>query len=114
TASGCDANRFMKKTSTSILACAALALAAAAHAAIPNIPASNGMGGTITCNVVGGDRQCSGIFTPSDGSPIDVNVAFPPAPASGPDGDFPIVGSFHGWGGSQPRVGSMQGGVGSG
>src|SRR6185369_9644751 len=96
---------FMKKSSTSILALAALALAAAAHAAIPNIPASNGMGGSITCNA---SRQCSGIFTTFDGSPIDINVAFPPAPGSGPDGDFPIVGSFHGWGGSKLSFASMQ------
>jgi predicted acyl esterase len=30
-----------------------------------------------------------------------VNVGFPPAPASGPDGAFPIIGVFHGWGGSK-------------
>ena len=96
---------FMKKTSTAILALAALALGSGAHAAIPNIPASNGMGGTITCNA---SRQCSGIFTTFDGAPIDINVAFPPAPGSGPDGDFPIVGSFHGWGGSKLSFGSMQ------
>src|SRR5205085_3022170 len=34
-------------------------------------------------------------------APIDVNIGFPPVPASGPDGNFPIVGFFHGWGGSK-------------
>ncbi len=48
-----------------------------------------------------GERHCSGIFTTFDGAPIDVNVGFPPAPASGPDGDFPVIGVFHGWGGSK-------------
>ena len=86
----------------------ALLLASAAQAAIPGIP--NGMGGDIACTVVGGQRHCSGIFTTFDGAPIDVNVGFPPQSASGPDGDFPIVGVFHGWGGSKLGLtdGSMQ------
>ena len=81
----------------------ALALPSAAQAAIPNIP--DGAGGNITCTVQtganAGQRRCSGIFTTFDGAPIDINVGFPPAPASGPDGNFPIVGVFHGWGGSK-------------
>jgi predicted acyl esterase len=84
----------------------ALALPSGAQAAIPNIP--DGAGGNITCTVQtganAGQRHCSGIFTTFDGAPIDVNVGFPPAPASGPDGDFPIVGAFHGWGGSKLAV----------
>ena len=84
----------------------ALALSPAAQAAIPSIP--NGAGGDITCTVQGapnaGERWCSGIFTTFDGAPIDINVGFPPAPASGPDGDFPIIGEFHGWGGSKLGV----------
>jgi hypothetical protein len=39
--------------------------------------------------------------------PIDVNVAFPPAPASGPDGSFPLVMMFHGYGGSKLGLGDM-------
>jgi hypothetical protein len=80
-----------------------LVITAKAEAAIPNIP--NGAGGDISCTVQSGanagERWCSGIFTTFDGAPIDINVGFPPAPASGPDGDFPIVGGFHGWGGSK-------------
>jgi predicted acyl esterase len=79
------------------------AIAPAAYAAIPNIP--DGAGGQIACadQVApnAGERFCSGIFTTFDGAPIDINVGFPPAPASGPDGNFPIVGVFHGWGGSK-------------
>jgi hypothetical protein len=86
------------------------ALPAAAEAAIPNIP--DGAGGSLTCTVQtganAGERHCSGIFTTFDGAPIDINVGFPPAPASGPDGDFPIVGLFHGWGGS--KLGHSSGG----
>jgi len=86
---------------------AALAVAPAAHAAIPSIP--DGAGAEITCDVQSGanagERHCSGIFTTFDGAPIDVNVGFPPAPASGPDGDFPVVGVFHGWGGSKLGLG---------
>lgn len=81
----------------------ALALPSATEAAIPNIP--DGAGGHITCTVQtganAGQRHCSGIFTTFDGAPIDINVGFPPAPASGPDGGFPIIGLFHGWGGSK-------------
>ena len=81
----------------------ALALPSAAQAAIPNIP--NGAGGNITCTVQtganAGQRHCSGIFTTFDGAPIDINVGFPPAPASGPDGDFPIVGDL-------PRLGRLE------
>jgi hypothetical protein len=81
----------------------ALALPSVGEAAIPSIP--NGAGGDITCTVQtganAGERWCSGIFTTFDGAPIDINVGFPPAPALGPDGDFPIVGVFHGWGGSK-------------
>ncbi len=84
----------------------ALALPTAAQAAISSIP--NGAGGDITCTVqVGanaGQRHCSGIFTTFDGAPIDINVGFPPAPASGPDGNFPMVGMFHGWGGSKLSI----------
>src|SRR5687768_15801724 len=89
-----------------------LALAPAAHAAIPSVP--DGAGGDIACSVPGvgpnaGERHCSGIFTTFDGAPIDVNIGFPPEPARGPDGDFPIIGVFHGWGGT--KVGLTDGGL---
>ena len=34
-----------------------------------------------------------------DGTPIDVAVSFPPA--TGADNDYPVVGIYHGWGGSK-------------
>jgi predicted acyl esterase len=47
-------------------------------------------------------RFCSGPTTTWDGATkIDVNVTLPPAPTSGPDGPYPLIGYFHGWGGSK-------------
>ncbi|OJU96310.1 MAG: hypothetical protein BGO23_02050 [Solirubrobacterales bacterium 67-14] len=43
-----------------------------------------------------------------DGTPIDIAIGLPPAPASGPDGNFPLVGMFHGWGGA--KLGPNNGG----
>jgi acetyl xylan esterase AXE1 len=81
----------------------AIAAPSSAQATISSIP--DGAGGNITCTVQtganAGQRHCSGIFTTFDGAPIDINVGFPPAPASGPDGNFPIIGQFHGWGGTK-------------
>ena len=54
----------------------------------------------------GGVRQCSGIVHAFDGAPVDVNVTLPPEPASGRDGDYPLLGMFHGWGGSKLGIGS--------
>ena len=83
-----------------------LMTASTAEATILSVP--NGAGGQIPCTVQtganAGQRWCSGIFTSFDGAPIDINVGFPPAPATGPDGDFPIVGMFHGWGGSKLSI----------
>jgi Acetyl xylan esterase (AXE1) len=95
--------RSMRRLAALFCVLGALALPSVTEAAIPNIP--DGGGGNIPCSVQtgtsAGQRWCSGIFTTFDGAPIDINVAFPAAPASGPDGNFPIIGVFHGWGGSK-------------
>jgi len=99
----------MKNAVALVTALGALFAVPPAEAAIPNL-----FGGSVTCTLQtganAGERHCAGIFTTFDGSPIDVNVGFPPAPGSGPDGDFPIVGVFHGWGGSKISLtsGSLQ------
>jgi hypothetical protein len=68
----------------------------------------------VPCTVQGdGVRYCtdtprSTVPSPIDGVPIDVNIAFPPVPASGPDGDFPLVMMFHGYGGGKLGLSSMQ------
>ena len=51
-----------------------------------------------------GSRFCGGTDTlveTFDGQLIDVNVALPPEPESGPDGPYPLVMQFHGYGGSE-------------
>ncbi|MEA2493286.1 MAG: type transport system ATP-binding protein, partial [Thermoleophilaceae bacterium] len=54
----------------------------------------------------GNVRQCGGIVHSFDGAPVDVNVTLPPEPADGSDGNYPLLGMFHGWGGSKLGVGS--------
>ncbi len=58
-----------------------------------------------------GTRFCGGTNTlvPTfDGQQIDVNVALPPAPETGPDGPYPLVMVFHGYGGSELRLPALQ------
>src|SRR5437867_12245739 len=90
----------MRKSINLVTLLGTLALVPAAHATI-----SSRFGGTVPCTVQtgtnAGERHCAGISSTFDGAPIDVNVGFPPAPASGPDGNFPIIGVFHGWGGAK-------------
>jgi hypothetical protein len=73
--------------------------------------------GTITCTVqpsgaTAGERFCgptANTTTPSfDGTPIDVAMAFPVE--SGADNNYPVVGIYHGWGGSKvtPSSASVQ------
>ncbi|MDQ8046264.1 MAG: acetylxylan esterase, partial [Solirubrobacteraceae bacterium] len=71
--------------------------------------------GALACTVrpagdsTAGQRWCQGDGLPKnistipsfDGTPIDVAVSFPPAPTTGPDGHFPVVAVFHGYGGSK-------------
>jgi predicted acyl esterase len=76
----------------------ALAAAPAAHAQVASVL------GALPCTAQpaeGNVRQCGGIVHSFDGAPIDVNVTLPPEPASGRDGSYPLLGMFHGWGGSK-------------
>jgi hypothetical protein len=74
----------------------------AASAAIPSVF------GTVTCTTQGagasaGQRWCgnsANTTVPSwDGTPIDVSVSFPAE--SGPDNNYPVIGIYHGWGGTK-------------
>ena len=89
------------------LACSA-ALAASASATVPSVfteMSSPAVACTVqTAAATVGERWCSG--SPSrvatwDGTPVDVTVVLPAEPASGPDGNFPVVGIYHGWGGAK-------------
>jgi hypothetical protein len=71
--------------------------------------------GTITCTTqpsgaTAGQRWCgasANTTTPSfDGTPIDVAMAFPVE--SGSDNNYPVVGIYHGWGGSKVTPSSAQ------
>src|SRR4051794_21320580 len=70
-----------------------------------------------------GQRHCTGPADPYvstvpsfDGVPIDVTVTLPPAPSGGTDGDYPVVGVFHGYGGQKyaPSSNEVQRWVGQG
>lgn len=105
------------RAAATVVAAAALVAPATASAAVTQV--FTGLASDpVACAVqtraaVAGQRWCTG--SPSrvrtfDGTPIDVSVALPPAPASGPDGHFPLIGIYHGWGGSKalPSGGAAQ------
>jgi predicted acyl esterase len=94
-------------------ACAFLVIAPAADAAITQVFTNTAT--PVNCVVQGnGVRLCDQGANPRstvaafDNVPIDVRVAFPPAPASGPDGPYPLVMLFHGYAGSKLGLSSMQ------
>ena len=94
----------VKPTIGVALACVGLAVSPNAHATITS--AFNGSATPVPCAVEpNGVRLCDEqAFTPPrarstvksfDGVPIDVRVAFPPRPATGPDGRYPLILVFH-------------------
>src|SRR3954454_9625451 len=88
----------VKTRALTAVALLTLALSPSAHAKVDSV-----LGG-LTCTPQpdqGNVRQCGGIVHGFDGAPIDVNVTLPPEPANGPDGDYPLLGMFHGWGGTK-------------
>jgi dienelactone hydrolase len=56
-----------------------------------------------TCAADSGDRVCTGEVVSFDGAKIDVKLRLPAAPANpaDPDGPYPLVMGFHGWGGDK-------------
>ena len=96
----------MRKLAVAGIMLGVLWVAPAAHAAIPNV-----FGGALTCSVDGdGTRECgTGVSSTSsrstvptwDGVPVDINVAFPPDDAIGPDGEYPLIIWGHGYGGAK-------------
>jgi dienelactone hydrolase len=96
----------LRKATVLAAALGTLAIVPAAQAEVTSV-----FDGAVSCTTeAGGVRFCGGAETtvPTfDGVPIDVNVALPPEPATGPDGDFPLVMVFHGWGGSELGLNSL-------
>ncbi|HEY8001477.1 MAG TPA: acetylxylan esterase [Solirubrobacterales bacterium] len=86
----------------------AFALPQAAQGAITDV-----FGTDVSCTVQGDGVRFCGSSSPRstskafDGVPIDVNVAFPPVPASGPDGNYPLMMMFHGYGGGKIGLSAM-------
>src|SRR4051794_21518990 len=82
----------MRKLAGLIAAIAALVVVPSAGASIASV-----FGGDVGCSVQSdGVRFCGNTSPRSttktfDGVPLDVNAAFPPAPASGPDGPYPLI-----------------------
>jgi fermentation-respiration switch protein FrsA (DUF1100 family) len=67
-------------------------------------------GGTITCTPQAGNgniRACSGHTHTFDGTRIDVNVFLPPE-TGGTEGPYPLIGDFHGWGGSKQGLTTVE------
>jgi predicted acyl esterase len=99
----------MRKVIAVSVVFAGLIFAPAANATINSV-----FGGDVSCTVLGDGVRFCGNESPRsttktfDGVPIDVNVAFPPAPASGRDGNYPLVMLFHGYGGSKLGLSDMQ------
>jgi predicted acyl esterase len=99
----------MKKVAAGLVAIVVLVCAPSAGAAIPSV-----FGGQVSCSVQGNGVRFCGSTAPRstvkafDGVPLDVNVAFPPQPASGPDGNYPLVMIFHGYGGGKLSLSTMQ------
>src|SRR4051812_29369030 len=91
--------RTITRPVAAVLALGVMALAPTAQAATSSV-----FGGDLTCAPQpdqGNVRLCSGTTHTFDRTKIDANVILPPAPASGADGPYPTIGTFHGWGGSK-------------
>ena len=99
----------MRKLAGAIAAIAFFASASSASADITSV-----FKGDVTCAVQSDGVRFCGSSSPRsttktfDGMPIDVNAAFPPAPASGPDGPYPLIIIGHGYGGSKLGLSDMQ------
>src|SRR4051812_14189169 len=69
-------------------------------------------GGDVGCaaQAANGDvRLCAGKTKTWDGATkIDLSVVLPPQPSSGEDGPYPVIGLFHGWGGSKIGLGDAR------
>ena len=99
----------MRRFVVAAVALGALWIAPGAEAAINDV-----FGGTVTCTLQGdNDRECGNTSPRStaetfDGLPIDVNVTFPADDGIGPDGNYPLIMIFHGYGGSKLSFGTME------
>src|SRR3954447_7884490 len=94
----------MKRTMLAAAVVVAGLAPSTADAAIPQVFTKTAS--PINCTVQASGQRFCGTTTaqiPSwDGIALDVSVASPPAPADGsPDGGYPVISLFHGWGGTK-------------
>ena len=84
----------------------ALVVAPSAQAAFPSV-----YEGEVTCTAQplnGNIRACSGkVPTWDHTTKIDVNVFLPPE-TGGTEGPYPLIGDFHGWGGSKQGLTTVE------
>jgi hypothetical protein len=95
-------SKLRKLLALSVVICGLLAVPAVASATIGSVF------GAVTCTeqtsgATTGQRFCGNsagsTVSSFDGTPIDVSIGFPVA--SGEDKNYPVVGIYHGWGGSK-------------
>jgi predicted acyl esterase len=96
----------LHRSTARLAALAAAAVTSLAAAPVASAEIKSVFDGRIACTTVeSGVRYCEGSTATRvasfDGMPIDLNVAFPPAPAKGADGNYPLLFLLHGWGGSK-------------
>ncbi len=114
-----SSRRFVRWSIVAVTACALMGFTPSADAAITSVFTATPA--PIPCAVQGsGVRLCDQTIAGNpggtarstvktfDGVPIDVRVAFPPEPVSGPDGPYPLIMMFHGYAGSKLSLASMQ------
>ena len=114
-----SSRRFVRWSIAAVTACALMGFTPSADAAITSVFTATPA--PIPCAVQGsGVRLCDQTIAGNpggtarstvktfDGVPIDVRVAFPPEPVSGPDGPYPLIMLFHGYAGSKLSLASMQ------
>src|SRR3954447_15549463 len=94
----------MKRTMLAAAVVVAGLVPSTADAAIPQVFTKTAS--PVNCVVQASGQRFCGTTTAQilswDGIPLDVSVAFPPAPTDGsPDGPYPLVGLYHGWGGTK-------------
>jgi hypothetical protein len=115
---GRSSRRFVSWSIAAVTACVVMLSASPADAAITSVFSNTPA--PIPCAVQGtGVRLCDQTIAGNpggtarstvktfDGVPIDVRVAFPPEPPSGPDGNYPLIMLFHGYAGSKLSLSSM-------
>ena len=113
----------MRRIALLVTALTALAFAPSGQAAIPDafdgaiecevqtapiLPGQDDFSGQRWCGTGASTALARSTVKTFDGMPIDVNVAFPPAPESGPDGPYPLLMVFHGYAGSKYDFPAMQ------